>query len=80
MAAAFGRSTQTRVPYRRRWRPDAAAVEREIVDEWHVLCARQERGDDFGAGLSTTRLHDLGVHLYRARRRQPLLPLERQHA
>jgi hypothetical protein len=73
MAAAFAPGTKLRVPYRRAWQPASASIERRIVDEWYVLCARQERGDELGARISTTTLHDLGVHLFRARKREPSL-------
>ncbi|GGK08744.1 hypothetical protein [Luteimonas terricola] len=70
MSAAFTTATRTRVPYRRGYRPAAKVMEVEIIDEWHALCARVDRGDQVGVRLSTTRLHDLGVHLHRARVRE----------
>lgn len=61
---------RTRVPYKRSFRPSVAACEGLIVDAWYDLCDRQKRGDLTGVGISTTKLHDLGVFLLRARKRE----------
>lgn len=61
---------RTRVPYKRSFRPSVAECEQRIIDAWHDLCARQKRGDATGVGISTTLLHDLGVFLFRARKRE----------
>ena len=72
MTAAFTAAARTRMPSRRGYRPLAAQVETAILDAWHDLCARQRRGDRQGVKLSVTQLHDLGVQLFRARKREGL--------
>lgn len=61
---------RTRVPHRRSYRPSAADCERNIIDAWYDLCSSQQRGDRTGVGIFTTKLHDLGVFLFRARKRE----------
>lgn len=56
--------------WRRSFRPTAADCERLVIDEWYTLCDRIKRGDTTGAAISTTRLHDYGVFLRRARFRE----------
>ena len=60
---------RTRVPYKRAYRPDVATCERSIIDTWYDLCDCVKRGDRTGVGIFTTRLHDMGVFLFRARKR-----------
>jgi hypothetical protein len=61
---------RTKVPYKRSFRPSAAQCEQRIIDYWYDLCACQKRGDRTGVGIFTTRLHDMGVFLFRARNRE----------
>lgn len=63
---------RTRVPYRRSYRPSASECERAIIDHWYSLCDAQRRDDKTGVGIFTTNLHDMGVFLFRARKRESM--------
>lgn len=69
MSAAFNRSSRTRVPYRRSWKPGMAELEALIVDAWYSLGDAVKAGDKTRVGIFTTRLHDLGVIRFKALQR-----------
>jgi hypothetical protein len=58
--------------FAKRFRPTSEECERLIVDAWYTLCDRvRDLGPDSGyVAISTRYLHDLGIFLDRARRRE----------
>ena len=60
MSAAFTHTTKLR-GWWTKFRPDSEACRQAILDQWHTLIARQQRGDTVGANISAAMLHDWGA-------------------